>query len=54
MNGRGAWLRLWYLWAPAGVLVLLNLIWLTGLRVGFLALVVAFAHHPDVFFWLPR
>ena len=32
MNGRGAWLRLWYLWVPAGVLVLLNVIWLTGLR----------------------
>jgi hypothetical protein len=25
-------------------------VWLTGLHVGFLALVVAFAHHPDVFF----
>jgi hypothetical protein len=25
-------------------------IWLTGLHVAFLALVVAFAHHPDVFF----
>jgi hypothetical protein len=24
--------------------------WLTGLHVGFLAMVVAFAHHPDVFF----
>ena len=32
VNGRGAWLRLWYLWVPAGVLVLLNVIWLTGLR----------------------
>ncbi|HLE60631.1 MAG TPA: hypothetical protein VI700_03755 [Thermoanaerobaculaceae bacterium] len=32
MNGRGAWLKLWYLWVPAGVLVLLNVIWLTGLR----------------------
>jgi hypothetical protein len=25
-------------------------VWLTGLRVGFLVLVVAFAHHPDIFF----
>jgi Na+/H+ antiporter NhaD/arsenite permease-like protein len=25
-------------------------VWLTGLHVGFLALVVAFSHHPDVFF----
>ncbi len=32
MNGRGAWLKLWYLWLPAGVLVVLNVIWLTGLR----------------------
>jgi Tfp pilus assembly protein PilO len=32
VNGRGAWLKLWYLWLPAGVLVVLNVIWLTGLR----------------------
>ncbi len=32
MNGRGAWLKLWYMWLPAGVLVLVNVIWLTGLR----------------------
>lgn len=32
MNGRGAWLKLWYLWLPAGVLVVLNVVWLTGLR----------------------
>jgi len=32
VNGRGAWLRLWYLWVPPAVLVVLNVIWLTGLR----------------------
>ena len=32
MNGRGVWLKLWYLWLPAGALVVLNVIWLTGLR----------------------
>jgi len=32
VNGRGAWLKLWYLWLPAGVLMVLNVIWLTGLR----------------------
>jgi Tfp pilus assembly protein PilO len=32
VNGRGAWLKLWYLWAPAGALVALNVVWLTGLR----------------------
>lgn len=32
MNGRGAWLKLWYLWAPAGALIVLNVVWLTGLR----------------------
>jgi hypothetical protein len=32
VSGRGAWLRLWYLWMPAAVLVLLNVIWLAGLR----------------------
>jgi Tfp pilus assembly protein PilO len=32
VNGRGAWLKLWYLWAPAGALVVLNVVWLTGLR----------------------
>jgi Tfp pilus assembly protein PilO len=30
--GRGAWLRLWYLWVPPAVLVVLNVIWLAGLR----------------------
>jgi Tfp pilus assembly protein PilO len=32
VNGRGAWLKLWYLWAPAGTLVVLNVVWLAGLR----------------------
>jgi Tfp pilus assembly protein PilO len=32
MNGRGAWLKLWYLWLPGGILVLVNVVWLTGLR----------------------
>lgn len=32
MNGHGAWLKLWYLWLPAGALVVLNVVWLTGLR----------------------
>jgi len=32
VNGRGVWLRLWYLWMPAGALVLLNVTWLAGLR----------------------
>jgi Tfp pilus assembly protein PilO len=32
MNGRGAWFKLWYLWLPAGILVLVNVVWLTGLR----------------------
>ncbi len=32
MNGLGAWPRLWYVWLPGGVLVLLNVIWLAGLR----------------------
>jgi Tfp pilus assembly protein PilO len=32
MIGRGAWLKLWYAWAPAAFLVTLNIIWLTGLR----------------------
>jgi Tfp pilus assembly protein PilO len=30
--GRGAWLKLWYAWAPAAALLLLNVVWLTGLR----------------------
>jgi hypothetical protein len=32
VNGRGVWLRLWYLWVPAGILMLLNVIWQAGLR----------------------
>jgi Tfp pilus assembly protein PilO len=32
VNGRGPWLKLWYLWLPASVLVVLNVVWLTGLR----------------------
>lgn len=32
MNGRGAWLKFWYLWVPAGALVVLNVIWLSLLR----------------------
>ncbi len=32
MNGRGAWLKLWYLWVPPAVVVLLNVVWLAGLR----------------------
>jgi len=32
MIGRGAWLRLWYLWAPAALLVVANTIWLAGVR----------------------
>lgn len=32
MNGKGAWLKLWYLWAPPAIVVLLNVVWLAGLR----------------------
>jgi Tfp pilus assembly protein PilO len=32
MNGRAAWFKLWYLWLPAGILVIVNVVWLTGLR----------------------
>jgi Tfp pilus assembly protein PilO len=32
MNGRTAWFKLWYLWLPAGILVIVNVVWLTGLR----------------------
>jgi Tfp pilus assembly protein PilO len=32
MNGRSAWLKLWYLWVPPSILVLLNVLWLAGLR----------------------
>ena len=32
MNGRGAWLRLWYLWAPPAALVAANVVWLAGVR----------------------
>ncbi len=30
--GRGAWLRLWYVWVPAAVLVAANVVWLAGMR----------------------
>jgi len=30
--GRGAWLRLWYVWLPAAVVVAVNLFWLAGMR----------------------
>ncbi len=36
MNPRGAWLRLWYAWAPAAALVALNVVWLAGVRSAFL------------------
>jgi Tfp pilus assembly protein PilO len=32
MNGRAAWVKLWYLWLPAGIVVIVNVVWLTGLR----------------------
>ncbi|MBZ5587077.1 MAG: hypothetical protein LAO05_00785 [Acidobacteriia bacterium] len=32
MNGRGAWFRLWYLWTPPAAVVVLNVVWLAGLR----------------------
>lgn len=32
MIGRGAWLRLWYVWLPAAVVVAVNLFWLAGMR----------------------
>jgi Tfp pilus assembly protein PilO len=32
MNGRGAWLRLWYVWVPPAALVALNVVWLAGVR----------------------
>jgi Tfp pilus assembly protein PilO len=32
VNGRGVWLRLWYLWVPPAVVLVLNVIWLAGLR----------------------
>jgi len=32
VTGRGAWLRLWYVWGPAALVVLVNVVWLAGLR----------------------
>ena len=32
MIGRGAWLRLWYVWAPATLIVVANVVWLAGMR----------------------
>jgi Tfp pilus assembly protein PilO len=32
VNGRNAWLKLWYVWVPPALLVLFNVIWLAGLR----------------------
>ena len=32
MNGRSPWLKLWYLWVPAAVVILLNVLWLAGMR----------------------
>jgi Tfp pilus assembly protein PilO len=32
MIGRGAWLRLWYAWAPATLVVVANVVWLAGMR----------------------
>lgn len=32
MRERSPWLRLWYLWAIPGVIVILNAVWLLGLR----------------------
>ena len=36
MNGRNPWLRLWYLWAVPGLLVVAALVWLIGLRAALL------------------
>ena len=32
MNGRTVWLRFWYLWAPPAALLVLNVVWLAGIR----------------------
>jgi Tfp pilus assembly protein PilO len=32
VNGRNAWLKLWYVWVPPALVVLFNVIWLAGLR----------------------
>jgi Tfp pilus assembly protein PilO len=32
VNGRSAWLKLWYVWVPPALLVLVNVVWLAGLR----------------------
>ncbi len=32
MMGRGAWLRFWYVWLPAALVVGANVVWLAGLR----------------------
>ncbi len=32
MSTRNAWIRLWYLWTPPLVVVVLNVVWLAGLR----------------------
>jgi Tfp pilus assembly protein PilO len=32
MNGRSPWLKLWHLWVPPAVVVLLNVLWLAGMR----------------------
>ncbi len=32
MNGRSPWLKLWYLWVPPAVVILLNVLWLAGMR----------------------
>ncbi len=32
MSGRAAWAKLWYLWVPPAIVVVLNVVWLAGLR----------------------
>ena len=32
MNDHRVWLRLWYLWAPAALLLTANVVWLAGVR----------------------
>jgi Tfp pilus assembly protein PilO len=32
VNGRSAWLKLWYVWVPPALLLLVNVVWLAGLR----------------------
>lgn len=32
MSERNVWVRMWYVWAPPALLVVLNVVWLAGLR----------------------